>query len=92
MPHERPFAARVMSIIAGSTMAASIISMQNVDQAGTNMLFVHVDSIFVGLATGFIVVSFGFAMLHAPAHSRTWGTLVLVLSIIRYNFRTYEFR
>ena len=51
MPHEKPFTAMVMSIIAGSsTMAASIISMQNVDQAGTNMLLVHVDSIFVGLA------------------------------------------
>lgn len=50
MPHEKPFTAMVMSIIAGSsTMAASIISMQNVDQAGTNMLPLHVDSIFVGL-------------------------------------------
>ena len=75
-----------MSIIAGSTMAPSIILMQNVDQAGTNMLFVHVDSIFVGLATGFMVVSFGFAMFHAPAHSRTWGTLVLVLPIISIIF------
>ena len=87
MPHEKPFTAMVMSIIAGSsTMAASAISMQNVDQAGTNMLLVHVDSIFVGLATGFMVVSFGFAMFHAPAHSRTWGTLVLVLSIISIIF------
>lgn len=57
MPHEKPFTATAMSIIAGSsTMAASIISMQNVDQAGTNMLLVHVDSIFVGLAAGFMVV------------------------------------
>ena len=70
MPHEKPFTALVMSIIAGSsTIAFSIISMQNVDQAGTNILLVHVDSIFVGFATGFMVVSFGFAMFHAPAHS-----------------------
>ena len=43
--------------------------MQKVDQAGTNMLLVRVDSIFAGLATGFMVVSFGFVMFHAPAHS-----------------------
>ncbi|MGH9934148.1 MAG: hypothetical protein ACRD3Z_03425 [Nitrososphaerales archaeon] len=92
MPHEKPFTAMVMSIIAGSsTVASSIISVQNVDQAGTNILLVHIDSIFVGLATGFMVGSFDFAMFHAPAHSHIWGTLVLVLSIISIIFVRMNF-
>lgn len=51
-------------------MAALAISVQNVEKAGTNMLLVHADSIFVGLAV---------FQAQAPC---AWGVLVLILSII----------